>query len=154
MVLVSAVAERLFSEFLRQPNEIVAELEKHDVVLKRRDAPSVRLSQAQRDAERADAMLALTRVLRAVLAVAPDAVERAVNESFPWAHFLPARDRAEFIQQLTQTLAAAADIESFALFARLVHEWRATAAIHADPALAAKLRTAVTATAAAPVPKP
>ena len=44
------VVERPFSEFLRQPNEVVAELEEHDVVLRRRNAPSLRLSDASRDA--------------------------------------------------------------------------------------------------------
>lgn len=55
----------------------------------------------------------------------------------------------------TQTLVAAADPESFTLVARLIHEWRATAMIHADPAQAAKLRTPLKTTGkAGRVPKP
>jgi len=40
------VIERPFSEFLRQPNDVIAELADHDVVLRRRNAPSLRLSEA------------------------------------------------------------------------------------------------------------
>ena len=33
------VVERPFSEFLRHPNDVVAELAEHDVMLRRRNAP-------------------------------------------------------------------------------------------------------------------
>ena len=42
------VIERRFSEFLRQPNDVVAELADHDVVPRRRNAPALRLSQGRR----------------------------------------------------------------------------------------------------------
>jgi hypothetical protein len=152
---MSNVAERLFSDFLRQPNDVVAELEQHDVVLRRRDAPALRLSQAHRDAEKAEAFLGVARVLRALVPLVPGPVERAVNEGFPWAHYLPPKERAQFIDELTQGLVAAADLESFARVSRLIHAWRATAEIHANPALAARLQAPLNTTGdEASVPKP
>ena len=58
-----SVVERPFSEFLRQPNDVVAELAEHDVLLRRRNAPALRLSQADRDDDRSPAFEALSRLL-------------------------------------------------------------------------------------------
>jgi len=43
-----SLIERPFSEFLRQPNDVVSELDEHDVLLRRRNAPALRLTQADR----------------------------------------------------------------------------------------------------------
>jgi hypothetical protein len=40
-------------------------------------------------------------------------------------------------------LVAAADLQIFAAVGQLVHEWRATAEIHADPSLAKKLQARI-----------
>ena len=53
------VIERPFSDFLRQPNDVVAELGDHDVLLRRRNAPALRLSDAGRDDQRDEAFAAL-----------------------------------------------------------------------------------------------
>jgi hypothetical protein len=86
---------------------------------------------------------------------APDAVERAVLEGLPWTAYLPVPDRALFIRDLTQTLAASADLENFSLLVRLLREWRATAEIHADPELAARMKRPIKLTGKEQrVPKP
>lgn len=139
------VVERPFSEFLRQPNEVVAELEEHDVVLRRRNAPALRLSDASRDDERAEAFEAVARLLRNLLTHRPVGLADAVVDVFPWASLLPKRDRAEFVDELGRTLVAAASLDNHAPVAQLLREWRATAEIHADPRLARRLRTAITA---------
>lgn len=139
------VAERPFSEFLRQPNDVVAELDDHDVVLRRRNAPALRLSQADRDDERTEAFDALARLLRNVIAHSPTGVGDAVDDVFPWATFLPKRDHAAFIDELTRTLVAVSTLDNYAPIAQLLHEWRATAEIHADPRLARRLRASITA---------
>jgi hypothetical protein len=139
------VVERPFSEFLRQPNEVVAELEEHDVVLRRRNAPALRLSDASRDDERAQAFDALARLLRNLLAHSPAGLEEAVDDVFPWATLLPKRDRVAFVDELGRTLVAASALDSYAPVAQLLQEWRATAEIHADPRRARRLRTAIAA---------
>jgi Family of unknown function (DUF6247) len=147
------VIERQFSEFLRQPNQVVAELDEHDVVLRRRNAPALRLSQAERDDDRAEAFEALVRLLRNLAVHSRPALEDSVREVFAWSQFLPTADRQEFVRDLTQTLVASSDFSNFAPVSQLLREWRATAEIHADPRLARRLRGGVDA-AGAPVSQP
>jgi hypothetical protein len=137
------VIERPFSEFLRQPNEVVAELKDHDVVLRRRNAPPLRLSDASRDNERAEAFDAVARLLRNLLMHEPAGLVDAVDDVFPWASLLPKRDRTAFVDDLVRTLVAASALDNYAPVAQLLREWRATAEIHADPRLARRLRIAI-----------
>ena len=137
------VVERPFSEFLRQPNEVVAELADHDVVLRRRNAPALRLSEAEREEERDEAFDALARLLRNLVVHRPAGLESTIDEAFPWATFLPRQDRKLFIDELTQTLIAVSTIDNFAPVGQLLREWKATAEIHADPRLARRLRRRV-----------
>jgi hypothetical protein len=137
------VVERPFSDFLRQPNEVVADLADHDVVLRRRNAPSLRLSEAEREEERDEAFDALARLLRNLLVHRPAGVESTIDETFPWATFLPRQDRKLFLDELSRTLLAVSTIDNFAPVGQLLREWRATAEIHADPRLARRLRRRV-----------
>ena len=148
------VVERQFSEFLRQPNEVVAELDDHDVVLRRRNAPALRLSQADRDEDRAEAFAVLVRLLRNLAVHSAPALADAVAEGFAWSRFLPSNDRREFVRELTQTLVASAELDNFAPVAQMLREWRATAEIHADPKLARRMRRGVAAAAGAAVAVP
>jgi len=137
------VIERPFSDFLRQPNDVVAELAEHDVVLRRRNAPPLRLSEADRDDERAEAFDALARLLRSLLVHSPGGLEDTVDDVFPWATFLPKRDRKAFTEELTRTLVAVSDLGNYGPVGQLLREWKVTAEIHADPRLARRLRGAV-----------
>lgn len=134
------VIERPFSEFLRQPNEVVADLVDHDVVLRRRNAPALRLSEAEREEERDEAFDALARLLRNLLVHRPAGLTSTIDEVFPWAMFLPRQDRGLFIDELAQTLLAVSTIDNFAPVGQLLREWKATAEVHADPGLARRLR--------------
>jgi hypothetical protein len=134
------VVERPFSELLRQPNDVVAELVEHDVVLRRRNAPALRLSRADRDDDRSEAFEALARLLRNLAVHKAAVLDAAVDEVFGWATFLPEVDRKVFVEQLSRTLVGAADLETYSPVAQLMREWKATAEIHADPALARRLR--------------
>jgi hypothetical protein len=134
------VVERQFSDFLRRPNEVVAELEEHDVVLRRRGAPALRLTQVDREDARAETVLAVARMLRNLAAHSQPALESALEEGFPWAIYLPTAERAAFTSEVTRALVASADLRDFAPVAQLLREWRSTAEVHANPALAARLR--------------
>lgn len=132
--------ERQFSDFLRQPNEVVGELEQHDVLLRRRGAPTLRLTRADREEMRAEVGLALARMLRTFAIHNPTELAPAVQDAFPWTALLPSADRTQFVSELTQALVGAADLQVFAFVGQLVHEWRATAEIHADLDLSRKLQ--------------
>jgi hypothetical protein len=147
------VIERPFSEFLRQPNEVVADLADHDVVLRRRNAPALRLSEAEREEERDEAFDALARLLRNLLVHRPVGLESTIDDAFPWATFLPRHDRKLFIDELTRVLLAVSTIDNFAPVGQLLREWKATAEVHADPRLARRLQRRLEATGeAVPVP--
>lgn len=134
-----SVVERPFSEFLRQPKSVVAELVKHDVLLRRRNAPALRLSRADRDDDRSEAFEALSRLLRNLAVNSPSALDGAVDSVFAWVTFLPDSDRELFVEELTRTLVGAAEVESWAPVAQLLRDWKATAEVHSDPALARRL---------------
>jgi len=139
------VIERPFSDLLRQPNDVAQDLEEADVLLRRRDEADLRLSLADREAERSDAFAAVTRALRNLAVHSPGALAGAISEAFPWTAFLPAPDRRLFSEEFVSVVSAAGDLDAFGAIAQLLREWRATAEIHADPKLARRLRRPLTA---------
>ena len=140
------VIERTFSEFLRQPKEVTADLAQHDVVLRRRDAPDLYLSLAARDTSRAKTIECLARLLCRITADSPEAMDDAIEDAFPWVQFLSADGRREFAADLTRTILASASVESFELVEQTLLEWQNTAEILSDPELTALLTTPITVT--------
>jgi len=134
------VIEHQFSDLLRHPKDVTRDVEHNDVLLRRRDEPDLRLSRADREAERADAFRALARALGNVAAHHPAALGEAAADAFPWVEFLPIRDRALFAEEFARTVMAAAAVDNYAPLTQLVREWRDTAEVHADPKLARRLR--------------
>lgn len=131
--------ERPFSDLLRRPKEVTTDVEDGDVLLRRRDEPDLRLSRADRHADRAAAFAALGRALRNLAVNEPKALEKSLGDAFPWLEFLPARDRSAFVDEFSRVLLASADLDNYAPLGQLVREWRATAELHVDPDLAHRL---------------
>ncbi|MDE0612815.1 MAG: hypothetical protein OXI32_00210 [bacterium] len=140
------VIERTFSEFLRQPKEVVADLADHDVVLRRRNAPDLYLSLAASDISRAKTIECLARLLCKISADSPEAIDDAIEAAFPWVEFLSPEERREFAEDLTRTILACASIESFEPVEQTLLEWQNTAEILSDPELTALLTTPITVT--------
>jgi uncharacterized protein DUF6247 len=137
------LVERPFSDLLRHPNEVTGDLEQGDVLLRRRDEPDLRLTRADREAERGIALAAFGRALRNLAVHHRTALDEALADAFPWVEFLPAGDRRAFADEFSRVAIAAADLDSYGPLSQLIREWRATAEIHADPSLARRLRRAV-----------
>lgn len=148
------VIERTFSEFLRQPKEVVADLAQHDVVLRRRDAPDLYLSLAARDTSRTKTIKCLARLLHKMAADSPEAIDNAIEAAFPWVEFLSSEGRREFAEELAQTILASASIDNFSLVDQILLEWQNTAEILSDPELTALLTTPITVTDGRRVPCP
>lgn len=140
MIVSVGMTERPFSDLLRRPKEVTSDVEEGDVLLRRRDEPDLRLSRADRDANRAAAFEALGRTLRNLAVHSPRALEDALGDAFPWLEFLPGADRAAFVDEFSRVVAAATDLDNYEPFGQLVQEWRATAEVHADPKLARRLK--------------
>ncbi len=134
------IVERPFSDLLRYPKQVTEDLEDSDVLLRRRDEPDVRLSLADRDADRARALVALGRTLRNLAVHNPGPLAEALAEALPWLEFLPPGDRNLFAEEFSRVIAASAELDNYAALSQLLGEWRATAEVHADPRLARRLK--------------
>ena len=134
-------AEVTLTDFLRDPNSIVAKLERQDVVLHRRNASDLRLSLQSRSEADDEGLRFIAHLLGQALT--DDVVSaRLVSAAaaIPWVTFLPDRSRQAFVEELIRTAEAAGELGSMAPLVQLLVEWKATAALHADPALAVELR--------------
>jgi hypothetical protein len=147
------VIEHPFSDFLRRPKEVTSDVDDGDVLLRRRDGPDLRLSRADREAERTEAFAALARAFRNLAVNNVAALDEALNDAFAWLEFLPSADRRVFVAEFARVVEAAAALDDYASLSQLLREWRATAEVHADPKLARRLRRPVDG-AGTPVPRP
>ena len=145
--------ERPFSDLLRRPKEVTNDVANGDVVLRRRDEPDLRLTLAERDLDKADALSALGRTLRNLAVHQLPALKKAMSDAFSWVEFLPADDRTEFAQDFSRVLVASAELDSYAALTELIRDWKATAEVYADPKLARRLKRPITA-AGPSVPPP
>lgn len=134
------IIERPFSDLLRRPKDVTDDVEEGDVLLRRRDQPDLRLTRADRAAQRADAFSAIGVALRSLALHSPEALANALREAFPWSDFLPEADRRLFLDEFSRVVSAAAAIDSYESLSQLVQEWRVTAEVHSDPRLARRLR--------------
>jgi hypothetical protein len=151
-----AVAEFSFSTFLREPHRVTTELAAHDVVLHRRDGEDLYLSAKSRAERDAESAAGAARMLGALMRrdEGRSLAEEALTEAFPWARFLSDVGRGEFVVDLVDTARGCADLGRWAPLGQLVHEWRAAAAIRADPDLHAALTGPLRGGDHGPVPPP
>ena len=138
---MTPTAEATLTEFLRDPNAIVEQLGRRDVVLHRRNAADLHLSLRSRAESDDEAVEFLARLVGHVLA--DDEIRSrfaGAAAAIPWVTFLPVPDRASFVEEFVRAAEGAAELGSMAALAQVLIEWKATAAIHADPALAIELK--------------
>ena len=137
---MATTAEATLTDFLRDPNSIVEKLERQDVVLRRRNAGDLRLSLQSRSEADDEGVRFIAHLLGQALT--DDVLgARLVSAAaaIPWVTLLPERSRQTFVSELIRTAEAAAELGSMAPLTQLLIEWKATAAIHADPVLAVQL---------------
>ncbi|MBY3555711.1 hypothetical protein [Modestobacter lapidis] len=129
---------RTLSQFVQTPTQVIADLEKGDVVLTRRGAASLRLSRADKVDGEAKAVSALAQLLGASLddEVADRMVDN-LGDAFPWIDFLPLEQRREFLKSFLRLARACASVNSFDRLGILLESWQATAAAYADPSVTA-----------------
>jgi hypothetical protein len=135
----------------------VAELaDSNDVRLKRRDGADLLLTRADRATSASEGAVTAARAFRNVLAhISPELLATSFVEEFPWVQVLPPEDVNAFARDFVRAAQASAELGQWAVLNQTVREWKATAAIYAEPGLAAKLAAPVTedyGSAPAPVP--
>ncbi len=132
-----------WSELQRDPKSVAALVDKGDVRVRRRDGAALLLTQEDRMSATAEGAVLAARALRSLLAhLPPDAIgvtATALADEFPWLDVLPETDRAAFVTDFARAFQASAELGQWSMLTQVVTEWRNTAAVHADPALAQQL---------------
>jgi|tagenome__1003787_1003787.scaffolds.fasta_scaffold20904102_3 hypothetical protein len=129
---------RTLSQFVQTPTQVIADLDRGDVVLTRRGAASLRLSRADKVDSEAKAVSAIAQLIGASLddQVADHMVDH-LGEAFPWIEFLPPMQRRDFLKAFLRLARACASVNSFDRLGIFLESWQATAAAYADPSVTA-----------------
>jgi hypothetical protein len=129
-----------WSELQRDPRGVAALADRGDVRIRRRDGVPLLLVREDRAHAAADGALAAARALRnALVHLDAEGAHAALAEEFPWADLLPVPERRRFVIDFVRAVQASAELGQWDVLSQVLVEWRATAAIHADPGLAAEL---------------
>lgn len=130
-----------WSEVARNPSKVAAAVDADGlVIISRRGEPDLALMRADRRLYAREAGQATARMLHQLFQeIGSQAQARVLQRVFPWTKFLPQEGRDEFLEDFLTTLDACADLDIWPPMEQTIQEWRATAAIHADPALHASL---------------
>jgi hypothetical protein len=161
---MSASSTETLTDFLHKPARVLKRVDKEDVVLRRRGKPDIRISLETRRASASAASAAVLAraeeaagLLAAALAAVAELSPRLPDllaQRYPWIRFLPNDARQLFVREYVETLQACASIGNIARLDEVLHAWKATAEIHADPALHAELARPLPASSGARVPRP
>ena len=129
-----------WSELQRDPKAVAELADRGDVRVRRRDGVTLLLTREDRLSSSTEGAVTAACALRNLFVqVGPQAPAAALIDEFPWADVLPEQDRAQFVLDFVRAFQASAEMGHWALVSQTVREWRATAAIHADPKLVEQL---------------
>lgn len=86
-------------------------------------------------------MEAAVRLLAQVIALESgrSLVGDSITKTFPWARFLPDRDRITFASELAEVIEGASQVNQPGAIDQLVEQWRGTAEVWADPSALERL---------------
>ncbi len=138
-----AVTEVQWSELQRDPKSVAALADQGDVHVRRRDGAALLLTRADRAATSAEGAAHAARALRNLLIHLPheaqEAAAQSLNDEFPWVDVLPESDRRQFVIDFSRAFQVSAELGQWHPLEQTIREWHSTAAVHADPELAASL---------------
>ncbi|NKY49409.1 DUF6247 family protein [Nocardia vermiculata] len=134
------VTEVQWSELQRDPKQVAHLADAGAVRVRRRDGAPLLLLREDRAGAASEGSVTAARALRNVLVhLPPDIAARSLLDEFPWVDVLPNDEQAQFVRDFARAFQASAELGEWSVLAQTIREWRATAAIHADPALAEQL---------------
>ena len=129
------------TDLLRNPKGVLRRVDQsQEVVIERRDAAPLRLALSSQVDEERRGTAVLARLLARALPGLGKTLWAPVEELHPWLRFLPAAERETFLRELAETIEACSALGNNAPLGQLLHEWKATAAVYADPKLLAVLK--------------
>jgi hypothetical protein len=142
---VEATTEVQWSELQRDPKSVAALADSGDVRVRRRDGAALLLMREDRVTAAGEGAFTAARALRNILVHLPlDAAMAALAEEFPWLGLLPRAELPQFVADFTRSAQISAEIGQWSVLARTVREWKATAAVYADPELLRQLTEPLT----------
>ena len=148
------VREVQWSDLQRDPKSVAELADAGDVRVRRRDGANLLLIREDRISAAGAGAVTAARALRNLLVHLPaEQFVGSLVDEFPWLHYLPASEIKEFCVDFVRGALAAAELGQWEVLEQVIREWKATASIHADPALAEALRTPITEDMG-PVPSP
>lgn len=134
------ITEVQWSELQRDPKQVARLAEEGAVRVRRRDGAPLLLLREDSARSQSEGSVAAARALRNVLVHLPhDAAAHWLLDEFPWADVLPDSSRVQFVRDFARAFQASAELGEWSVLAQTIREWRSTAAIHAEPALAERL---------------
>lgn len=129
-----------WSELQRDPKSVAALADSGDVRVRRRDGAALLLTREDRVAASGEGAMMAIRALRNILAhLSPAEAAEALADEFPWLELLPPDTLPEFVADFVKAARVSVDIGQWSVLAQTIREWKATAAVYADPALLAEL---------------
>ncbi len=140
MITAQTIPSTTWSSFQRDAKRVADQAADSDILLQRRDGPDLVIGTAERREELVESVDVLTRLLASVIHEATLLRRLADPAVLPWLEFLPEDDRELFAVEFVTTTAAAIDLGTLSPVSTLLHEWKNTALVHADPRLAAAMR--------------
>jgi hypothetical protein len=155
-----SIAEEIpFSQLIQHSRKTLAQLENsqsRQLRLVRRDGEDLVLESANRAEADAQALLTAARLISEMLRSeeAAGSVLKVLPAVFPWMRFLPDEAARDFAAEFAETARAAAELGNMAPVVPVIEAWRATAEVHADPALRKALTMPLDGTDHGPVPRP
>lgn len=122
----------------------------------RRDGEDLYLTTERHDRQREETADVTARLFAALISSdeGARAVLMALPTVFPWTRHLSSAEVREFVVDLVDGAQDAAELDIHANLHRVIVEWRATAAVLADPELAAELTAPLPAEDHGEVPAP
>lgn len=129
-----------WSELQRDPKGVAALADRGDVRVRRRDGVALLLVREDSAESAAVGALTAARALRNALAhLSPHDAAEVLTDEFPWLDLLPEAERRQFAVDFVRAVQASAELGRWTVLGQVVVEWRATAAVYADPALIEEL---------------
>ena len=133
-----------WSELQRDPKGVAALADQGEVRVRRRDGVPLLLVREDSATAGADGALSAARALRNALAhLSVEGAADALREEFPWVDLLPAAERGLFTADFVRAVGVSAELGRWSVLAQVLVEWKATAAVYADPVLVDELTRSV-----------
>jgi len=134
------MTEVQWSELQRDPKSVAAMVDAGDVRVRRRDGATLLLTREDRVAASTEGAMSAARALRNVLVhLKPAEIAEALTEEFPWLELLPVDSLAEFAADFVKATRVSAELGQWSVLAQTLREWKATAAVYAEPQVLAQL---------------